>query len=90
MYSRTLTHRQRVIWALAARGFSYGQIADQLGIAHGTVHNHLRIIRTHLGARHTVDLTLAAMGENLLTPSDLAENAELRRRRIIAAGLELE
>jgi DNA-binding CsgD family transcriptional regulator len=46
---RTLTSRERAILRLAAEGKANTQIADILGVAHGTIRNHISNIYGKLG-----------------------------------------
>jgi DNA-binding NarL/FixJ family response regulator len=55
-----LTPRQIVILRLVVKGFSYGEIADQLKISPHTVHAHIKNVYEKLQARSRQDMLLKA------------------------------
>ncbi|MDX8409929.1 MAG: response regulator transcription factor, partial [Mariprofundales bacterium] len=56
-----LTARQREVLEHIARGLSNQQIADQLGIAHGTIKQHIAAIYAQLEVRNRAQAVLKAV-----------------------------
>ncbi|MHC4957825.1 MAG: response regulator [Planctomycetota bacterium] len=61
-----LTDREIEVLRLVARGFSNGEIAGVLGIAEGTVKNHVSSLLSKLGVRDRTRATLAAIERDLI------------------------
>jgi two-component system NarL family response regulator len=55
-----LTPRQIAILRLVVKGFSYGEIAEQLKISPHTVHAHIKNVYEKLQARSRQDMLLKA------------------------------
>jgi two-component system nitrate/nitrite response regulator NarL len=64
-----LTAREREVLALVAAGHRNREIASRLGIAEGTVKNHLRSILAKLHVSNRTALASLALREGLLPPS---------------------
>jgi two-component system nitrate/nitrite response regulator NarL len=60
-----LSHREREIVALVARGFRNKEIADKILLSEQTVKNHLRNIFEKLGVSDRLDLALYALHKKL-------------------------
>lgn len=61
--SARLTKRETDVFRLMAAGLSAREIADRLGIRHGTARNHVQQILEKLGARSRVDAVLRVVRE---------------------------
>jgi len=61
-----LTDREREILRFVARGFSNAEIADVLGLAEGTVKNHVSNVLSKLGVRDRTRATIAAIERGLI------------------------
>lgn len=66
--STRLTKRETDVFRLMAAGLSAREIADRLGIRHGTARNHVQQILEKLGARSRVDAVLRVVREAEETP----------------------
>lgn len=66
--SARLTKRETDVFRLMAAGLSAREIADRLGIRHGTARNHVQQILEKLGARSRVDAILRVVREAEETP----------------------
>jgi DNA-binding NarL/FixJ family response regulator len=64
-----LSPREGQVLELVANGYSNQEIADELGIAHNTVKNHLRNIMSKLGAKNRAQAAALAVSRGLLQPS---------------------
>jgi DNA-binding NarL/FixJ family response regulator len=69
----TLSKRENQVLALVASGYSNQEIADELGIAHNTVKNHLRNILSKLEVKNRAQAAAYAVSHGLVS---LAEQAE--------------
>jgi DNA-binding CsgD family transcriptional regulator len=67
-YIQSLTPREREVAALVARGHSDPEIARVLGISAHTAENHVKHIRTKLGARSRARIAAWATANGLTTP----------------------
>jgi len=66
-----LSARECEILALVVNGYSNQAIAEELGIAHNTVKNHLRSILTKLGVRNRAQAAALAVSRGLVRlPAD--------------------
>ena len=65
-----LTHRQREVAALVARGCSNKQIAEQLTLTDGTVANHIEAIRDRLNLKTRSHITAWAVDHGLTQTQD--------------------
>lgn len=63
-----LSPQQRVVLSHLLDGKREHDIADEMGISHGTVKNHIQGIYIRLGAEHRIDLMA-----RLMTPTDEAK-----------------
>ena len=61
-----LTDREIEILRFVARGFSNAEIADVLGLAEGTVKNHVSNVLSKLGVRDRTRATMAAIERGLI------------------------
>jgi DNA-binding CsgD family transcriptional regulator len=61
-----LSHRERELVTLVARGFTDAQIAERLFISIRTVRSHLDRIRDKTGCRRRADLTRLALADQLV------------------------
>jgi DNA-binding CsgD family transcriptional regulator len=70
-----LTERELEVLNLVVDGLRDQEIADRLGIALGTVRNHLTGARGKLGARSRVDVAVRALRSGIvaLKPLEAAE-----------------
>jgi DNA-binding NarL/FixJ family response regulator len=66
-----LTNRERVVFALVARGMSNCEIAEQLVISPATAKTHVSRAMCKLGARHRARLVVLAYESGLVQPPDL-------------------
>lgn len=66
-----LTARQVAVLSLVARGFTNRQIADELGIALGTVLTHRKNILDKLGIRTVSALTIYAITHGIVRAEDV-------------------
>jgi PAS domain S-box-containing protein len=62
----TLTPRQAQVLQLLARGCSTEQMADQLGVAHDTIRNHVRAILRRLGVHSRLEAVIDAHQRGLV------------------------
>lgn len=74
----TLTARERAILRLAAQGHSNSEIADTLGIANGTVRNHISNIYSKLGVDNRDAAVRAAQSLRELPTPGASVRHELR------------
>ena len=65
-----LTPREREVLALIARGYTYAEIASQLGMAVKTVETHISHIFEKLGAATRHEATVIAYRHGFVTPGD--------------------
>jgi len=61
-----LSVRESEVLTLVVEGYSNQDIADELGIAHNTVKNHLRSILTKLGVRNRAQAAAYAVSQGLV------------------------
>ncbi len=61
-----LSARESQILGLVVNGYSNQEIADELGIAHNTVKNHLRSILSKLGARNRAQAAALAVSRGVV------------------------
>lgn len=71
-----LTTREREVVSLIARGYSYQEAADQLGISHKTVETHMSHIFAKLGIASRWELTSRAYETGFLRPEDRFEDPD--------------
>jgi PAS domain S-box-containing protein len=62
----SLTPRQAQVLQLLARGCSTEQMADQLGVAHDTIRNHVRAILRRLGVHSRLEAVIEAHQRGLV------------------------
>ncbi len=76
-----LTRRECQVLALVVDGYSNREIAQELGIAHNTVKNHLRSILTKLGAKNRAQASAYAIARGFvcLPTSDNSDVGEKGR-----------
>jgi DNA-binding CsgD family transcriptional regulator len=93
---RALSRREIEVLTLVASGGTREVIARQLGLAPGTVANHMMRIYRAVGAHNTSHAVALAYGRGimsapsgLVTPSDPATSSVSRREREVLAGLAL-
>ena len=61
-----LSARESQVLGLVVNGYSNQEIADELGIAHNTVKNHLRSILSKLGARNRAQAAALAVSRGMV------------------------
>jgi DNA-binding NarL/FixJ family response regulator len=66
MATDKLSPRESQVVALVVNGYSNQEIADELGIAHNTVKNHLRSILAKLGVRNRAQAAAYAVSRGLV------------------------
>jgi DNA-binding NarL/FixJ family response regulator len=62
----SLTPRQAQVLHLLARGCSTEQMADELGVAHDTIRNHVRAILRRLGVHSRLEAVIEAHERHLV------------------------
>src|SRR3712207_2413500 len=67
---RALTRRQREIAALVARGYTNGQIANDLVLTNGSVANHIQHMLQRLGVSSRAQIAAWAVEHGLGTTQD--------------------
>ena len=65
---RPLSQREIEVLTLAARGFTTGQIAEQLHLSESTIETHVRRMVQALGAANRVHAVALAIGRGLIEP----------------------
>jgi DNA-binding NarL/FixJ family response regulator len=68
-----LTARETEVLRLVAKGLSYKQVAERLGLSHRTVQNHVQSTLGKLQLRNRVELVRYAIEHGLDTPQEAAD-----------------